>query len=201
MSVQHCKKCQKPHHTLLHVESNKGESEKDSSPPTVSSVISNAAAGLKSNCLLMTCHILIDTPNGSSVESRATLDSASSASFISERISQSLAMPPTISPKCQNFRCCHNSPLQAMAHFTISPTPTKKFEVIAVVVPRVTCDLPLHPVPFDLKWNHFPLADPDFGCPGRIDLLIGVELFVEVLRQGWRSGTLNGVRLGYRWSD
>ena len=34
-----------------------------------------------------------------------------------------------------------------------------------VVVPQVTCDLPLHPISFDLKWNHLSnlqLADPTF---------------------------------------
>ena len=61
----------------------------------------------------------------------------------------------------------------------------------AVVVPRVTCDLPLHPISFDLKWRHLqgiPLADPDFGLPRRIDILLGVDIFVEVLRQGRRTG-------------
>ena len=56
--------------------------------------------------------------------------------------------------------------------------PSKKFKVIAVVMPRVTCDLPLHPVSFDLQWRHLegiPLADPNFGLPGRVDILLGVE--------------------------
>ena len=43
-------------------------------------------------------------------------------------------------------------------------------------------------------YTQFPLisngnmADPDFGRPGRIDILLGVDVFVEVLRQGWRIG-------------
>ena len=44
-------------------------------------------------------------------------------------------------------------------------------------VEDVTCDLPLHPVPFNTKWSHLSgiaLADPDFGSPGRIDLLLGL---------------------------
>lgn len=32
--------------------------------------------------------------------------------------------------------------------------PSKKFAVAAIIVPRVTCDLQLQPIPFDLKWNH-----------------------------------------------
>ena len=33
-----------------------------------------------------------------------------------------------------------------------------------------------------------PLADPDFGLPRRIDILLGVDIFVEILRQGRRIG-------------
>ena len=32
------------------------------------------------------------------------------------------------------------------------------------------------------------LADPDFGQLGRIDLLLGVEVFSEVVRQGRQNG-------------
>ena len=60
---------------------------------------------------------------------------------------------------------------------------------MAIVVPRVTCDLPLHPVDFDEKWKHItnlPLADPSFGQPGRIDILLGVDILVQVLLHGRR---------------
>ena len=87
----------------------------------------------------------------------------------------------------------HNSPLHAVASFSISPVlnPTKKFNVTAVIVPRVTCDLPLHPVLLDTKWEHIIdllLADPDFGRPGRVEMLLGINLFVQLLRQGRQIG-------------
>ena len=47
------------------------------------------------------------------------------------------------------------------------------------------------PVPFQLDWKHIsdlPLADPGFRQPGRIDLLLGVDVFIDVLRHGRRSG-------------
>ena len=69
--------------------------------------------------------------------------------------------------------------------------PSKELDITAVIVPRVTCDLPLHPVPFNSKWDHLAriqLADPGFGSPGKIDLLLGVEVFVEVMRHGRQSG-------------
>ena len=57
----------------------------------------------------------------------------------------------------------------------------------AVIVPKVTCDLPRYHVPFDCRWNHLSdieLADPEFGIPGQIDVLLCVDVFVEVLLHG-----------------
>ena len=165
-SLHQCRKCQKPHHTLLNLE-NKG----DASPSIVTtstsqSVVSNTAAGLSSKSLLMTCLVFVDAPDGSSVVAKAILDSASSAFIVSEHLSQSLRLP--------HFRqgmqisgiasFSQNSPLQAVTSLSISAvwSPLKKFKVTALVVPCVTCDLPLLPIPFDLKWRHLdgiPLAD------------------------------------------
>lgn len=65
-------------------------------------------------------------------------------------------------------------------------------DVTAVIVPRVTCHLLLQQVSFKTEWSHLKdltLADPDFGVPSRIDLLLGVDIFAEVLHQGRRCGT------------
>ena len=83
--------------------------------------------------------------------------------------------------------------LQSIANFKIGSTqaPSKKMEVTAVVVLRVTCDLPLHPVTFDPTWNHLtdiPLADPEFGRPGRVDIFLGVDMFIKTLLHGRRIG-------------
>ncbi len=43
-----------------------------------------------------------------------------------------------------------------------------------------------------MSWNHISditLADPDFGRPGRIDLLLGVDVFVTSLLNGRRVGS------------
>ena len=88
VSAHRCKKCQKPHHTLLHIEAKEGNAIVAPSPPTnlsTTPVSTHAAVGIKSNILLMTCRIMVEAPHGSSVEARALLDSASSASFVSER--------------------------------------------------------------------------------------------------------------------
>ena len=61
----------------------------------------------------------------------------------------------------------------------------------AIVVLHVTCDLPVVPIPIDPLWSHITnlrLTDPEFGKPGRIDFLLGVDVFAGVLCQGRRCG-------------
>ncbi len=185
-----CKTCDKPHHTLLHAESNESTPKQSKSSQAVQS---HTASEMNINTLLMTCRVLVHSPSGLSVEARAVLDSASSASFVSERLAQMLHLPRTHRTSCISgiASLTSKSSLQAVTQFNVSPL-TKldmKFRVNAIIMPRVTCDLPVSPVNTN-GWNHFsdlPLADPNFGQPGRIDILLGVDIFVNVLLQGRRQ--------------
>ena len=70
-------------------------------------------------------------------------------------------------------------------------SPEAKYDITAFVVPCVTCDLPLQPVCNYSSWSHLsmlPLADPDFALPGRIDLLLGADLYADVMLHGRRCG-------------
>ena len=115
------------------------------------------------------------------------------ASFISERLAQSLSLHRKHVPVSVSGigGLSHKPPLQSVTTFEIQSLSGRKIEVIAVIVPKVTCDLPTAPVAFDLHWNHLdglPLADPSFGQPGRVDMLLGADIFVDVLRDGRRKG-------------
>ena len=60
-----------------------------------------------------------------------------------------------------------------------------------MAVPRVTNEIPLRPVHLNSQWSHLTnlhLADPDFGRPGRIDILLGVDIYADVLLNGRRIG-------------
>lgn len=201
-SSHRCRRCQKPHHSLLHVETRNEDPTGDSStgepgspPGTVAPVTTNATIGSQSNVLLMTSYVVVEAPDGTSVQTRALLDSASSASFVSGRLAQSLKLPST----SQNARISgiagltHRTPVQSITNFNISSThtPQLKIGVTAIVVPRVTRNLPLRPIALDSSWNHLTgisLADPDFGNPSKVYLLLGVDVFAEVVLQGRRIG-------------
>ena len=219
-SVHRCKRCQKPHHMPLHVDNtsvsstpvsvtsqtinptappftpqNLGMKDTPQNQPQNDVVSSNTAIQLKSNSLLMTCRVLVCSPDGTSVEARALLDNASSASFVSERLAQTLRLS-RINQKARISGVAglsHHSSNQSVAQFSISPiqSPLKKIDITAIVVPKVTCDLLFSPVPLKKEWNHLDginLADSGFGCPGRIDLLLGIDVFVDVILHGRRSG-------------
>ena len=98
----------------------------------------------------------------------------------------------------------HNSSSQSVVHFNVSST-SNVVEVEAVVLPKLTSDLPLRPVDLKQKWHHLTglqLADPHFGSPSSIDLLLGVDIFIAALRHGRRlglSGSPVAVETSFGW--
>ena len=201
-SLNRCRKCQRAHHTLLHVDGTNVSAPMFNPPlnPTTDSIPSHVVMRHESDSLLMTCRILVTHPdsNGPPIEARAILDSASSASFISERLARCLCLPRSrqstaITGVAGLSQRSHTS---SVTCFSVSGvrSPHQVVKVTAVVVPRVTCDLPIHPIKFESSWTHLSnieLADPDFGSPGRIDVLLGIDVFVEVLLHGRRTGPPN----------
>ena len=145
----------------------------------------------------MTCCVLVlsldsDCPP---VEARAILDSASSASFISERLAQSLCLPRLHqSTKIIGVACLSSkSPIQSITKFGVTATRKSVGQLLWYPV-SLAIYLFIIIISFDSRWNHLSdvkLADPDFGCPGKIDILLGVEVFVDVLLHGRRIGPPN----------
>ena len=186
-SLQRCRQFHGPHHTLLHVDTNE-RSAATTPNPTNTNVTSHIATGLRTNSLLMTCRVTVKSPNGCSTEARGLLDSASSVSFISERLAQCLRLYRT-------HQSAQISGIAGLSHpRTLSlslPSLCPLFILIArrylllPVVLRIMCDLPTHKVSMQPTWKHLSglqLSDPEFGKPDRIDLLFGVDVFSEVMK-------------------
>ena len=97
-STQKCKKCQKPHHSWLHINTQDKEakvpdteSQCKDDPGVVTTHTSQSSSSHQ--VLLMTCQVRVTSPDGHATKTRALLDSASSASFITERLAQHLHLP------------------------------------------------------------------------------------------------------------
>ena len=136
-SYHRCKQCQKRHHTLLHTDLLWNQPSSHNQETTTSSVTSNAATGLKMETLMMTCWVLVLVlvrgPGDGYMEARALLDSASSASFISERLAQSLHLPRS-SHSARISGLSQKSPIQSVASFSISSirSASQKIKVTAM---------------------------------------------------------------------
>lgn len=55
------------------------------------------------------------------------------------------------------------------------------------LLPRITGEMPPRSVSIS-NWKvpeNFPLADPSFNQPAAIDMLIGAELYVNLLKDGF----------------
>ena len=96
-SLHRCKHCQRPHHSLLHVDGKDTKSSKPNDTRSEHSVTEptvkpshHASVKIQSDLLLMTCQVLIESSQGAT-KARALLDSGSSASFILKRVTQALS--------------------------------------------------------------------------------------------------------------
>ncbi len=201
-STHRCRKCQKLHHTLLHLEIPPDRPEPAETPPATSLLADSTSAhvvhaGSKPRqCLLMTCRVLVMSAGGLTTQARALLDSASSTSFISEHLDQHLRLPRhrRQAQITGISGLAHQSLGQSVVRFGVSPMSStgERLEVEAIVLPKVTSELPVHPVPFSQTWHHLSgiaLADPDFGVSGKVDILLGIDVFSDALLHSRRFGS------------
>ena len=217
-SDRKCGECRRPHHTLLHSHFERDSAGKtasldkkqsvpakteDPSAPSAShsSHLSCPNSGGQRSALMMTCQIAVMTSDGHVTRARALLDCASSTSFVTERLAQRLQLPR----QRQRIRVAgiggseHTLSSRSVVTLTVANEKSVKvgrligprWKVQAAVLPKVTTKLPASPVSLDKNWKHLSglrLADPDFGVPGYIDVLLGVDMFCRVVRQGRRQG-------------
>ena len=201
-STQRCKKCQGAHHTSLHHNTSKTEHEAapksakvDHSKKTrMEKVTSNFSNRKQGSVLLMTCQVIIQGPNGSTTQARALLDSGPEASFITERLAQQLRLARRRGPMvtCIGETTPHIRP-KGLVDIKVTDIHQagKVHSVQALVLPKITTSTPAHPVSGLRSWKHLtgiPLADPDYGTPGSIDILLGVDVFSRVVLHGRRFG-------------
>ena len=149
----------------------------------------------------MTCQIGVVTSDGHVTKARALLDCALSTSFVTEHLARRLQLPR----QRQRVRVAgiggpeYSLSSRSVVTLTVANQKSLKvgrltgprWKVQAAVLPKITTKLPAMYVSFDTTWRHLSglrLADPEFGVPGFIDVLLGVDMFSRSLRQGRRQG-------------
>ena len=179
---------------------------------TVVSPIINMPSEICSNASLVQCPVLLQTAlvqvvdkNGVAQLCRALLDSASQSNFISEQFSnrlglQKLELPATVTGIGEaelqlKFRC------KLSVHALKAAFQT---ELSCLVIPKISGTYPSYPIDTErlVIPKHINLADPGFGTPGEIDILIGGAAYLGLLCIGQFSlgtgmPTLQKTRFGW----
>jgi hypothetical protein len=200
-SPHYCKRCTKHHHTLLHqnrreqvskateIEANSTRSEEMSSSPTEPK--QGSYCSLKgqraSQVLLATATINVTDSWGTQQPCRVLLDGGSQSSYITEARTQRLQlkrrrneMPITgINNTCS--AATHSRDIR------FSSKGNKYSNVVTCfILPKLTGDMPSAVI--DITMLKLPkgitLADDDFNIPGKIDMLIGSDLYPYLMKNG-----------------
>ena len=183
-STYRCRECQANHHTSIH------QAPGESTPIHSSSTHSSSRANSQtSENLMMTAQVLMSGPGGRQIPARALIDSGAGMSLVSYQLSQQLNLPLTKSNRqftgVQGAPC---SPSKHMTNFHLSPMHSNHPQLLveAAVVPTVTVDLPARDYPQLTSLPHLSglqLADPSFHSPGKIDLLLGADVYLQIMLQ------------------
>lgn len=189
-----CRICKKPHHTLLHFQTPSlptGQAASSNNAQTLNAMTSRQLNAV----LLSTAVVEIADKFGTFHKARALLDSGSEASFISSKCLNRLQLFKYSSSLSISGvgRIKSNATHRAICNIRsfIDPNFALTFEAIAY--PNICENLPS--LSFDSpNWphlQHIQLADPQFNTSQQIDLLLGADIFSQVLDSGRIVGNEN----------
>ncbi|XP_011859294.1 PREDICTED: uncharacterized protein LOC105556792 [Vollenhovia emeryi] len=184
--------CSKRHNTLLHFEqssrsqpeSDVGGEESNAQETTKSITLAPAAINQGQQVLLATAMVNVTDVKGATRSIRALLDNGSQSCFITKDCCKELGLKrqDTNIPVCGLGE--HSVQTRSMAKIIIqSRTTGYKKRLNCLVVDTITQKLPISRI----SRSHLQvpdgitLADPQFDQPSRIDLLLGAEIFFDLL--------------------
>ncbi|CAG7729883.1 unnamed protein product, partial [Allacma fusca] len=204
-----CAKCQRNHHTTIHYEKKQENPQFSLSDPvsksestTTQPAPSNRVDALNSTSttdfkttgvLLATAIIHVRDEFGSMQSCRALIDPGSQSSFITERCTQRLNQPresSSISVSGIGGLQAGSSKGAVILQIRSVVKPEFQLSLNALILKTITGSTP----PTTLNghtWHHlrgFQLADPEFFISSPIDILIGADVYPELLLNGKRTG-------------
>ena len=189
-SAKNCRKCKDKsgykHHYLLHTEP-KPKTQQQTSAATFFTEQDSTQV------LLSTALVKIKDRSGEEQVCRVLLDNGYQVSLITEACAKVLGLKMTrsnvsisgvSSTSIGAARSQVSMELLSCVHYPVS------VKIEALVLPKVTGALPRFPC-VRSEWSHLKglqLADPEFDKPGPIDILLGADVWCDVMREGRRNG-------------
>lgn len=211
-----CHICKRRHHTLLHSKTSpftvavatespeiEQANELDTEPScstneTTQDIVTNFVTGhTHSQTLLATALIKVEGETGYPQILRALLDQGSQASFISEAAAQLLRLRKTSAKSCISGLGGGQSDLTSkyvvMVNIQSLHDPTFEIQVKAHVLNKVTSVLPARRfhIPHWAELDTIILADPQYNSPNKIDILLGAEVYCNILKEGLIKHPIN----------
>lgn len=213
-----CRRCQRKHHSMLHLESESGVCDGSADPcsssttiprkPSMSSplndhesssAVNSLSASAKrrsfSQVLLATAWVTIISPSGRSVTVRALLDQGSEVTFVAENIAQTLhlkriKMPVSVSA----VGGLHAGVCNHAVKFSIASRKNgdRSLDATAYILKKLTSYAPKHLVTL-ASYSHLhglPFADPDPTNAAPINLILGADLYNDIILEGLRKGDI-----------
>lgn len=201
-----CQACGKHHHSLLHQHSERLDiPARNNTKPDIVEPISNEkkqdepeerrtvnccmqVQPLAKQFFLSTAVVQVSGSRNKTVFCRALLDCCSESNIITKRLAAKLNMKPMIANTpivicglnnmttttnkfIQTKVSSRNGEFSAMLDFLITPTITE--------LPTGKVDTHLWPLPPAVE-----LADPTFNDPADVDMIIGAEIYYDILKKG-----------------
>lgn len=146
--------------------------------------------------LLATAIVTVFAPNGQSRLARALLDQGSQSSFVSTNLVQQLRLHKIRTPiSVTGLGGEHTSHIDYSVQLRVgnSQKSSSVFSTRAFIVPNISQYVP-PPIDVDLyqELSNLTLADPTPASKQRIELLLGADVFAQVIRPGIRNTRNNG---------
>lgn len=187
-----CAVCQKSHNTLVHKhapvsrDSKEHVSDSNNALSVGHSVVNSANTAHAKDVLLPTAMVKIIDKNGKFITARALLDSGSQISFIAESLVNKIECSLYNSNKQISGIIDGTHNISKLTKLTIfSSVNNFSLDISCCVVKNITCNLPQQS--FDIsEFNippHIQLADNNFNKNGEIQLLMGCDIFFQVLQR------------------
>lgn len=161
----------------------------------ITPVVTCFSKGKSSNqVLLPTALVSVESKTGQYRPIRALLDQGSQASFVTEATVQSLGLRKTAANLTISGVGGNQKSMKSKSAVTLNiqsfTDPNFKMEIKCFILTNITTLLPDKgvSVPEWVQFENLCLADPNFNSPNKIDMLLGAEVYSQIIREGVLRG-------------